>query len=202
MATLITDHDLEERLIAERQSTGADRYDEVWDGTYMMTPLANIEHQFLIQRISQSLQAVLGWDAPPYVFPGVNLSDRRKGWENNFRCPDLAVFLAGNSAVHCGTHWCGGPDWLMEIASTGDHTRQKVPFYSQIGVGEMLILDRQPWRLELYQPRDGALVEVARASVGDPALQCAKLPISFALVVGKERPGVEIVAPPGGRWVV
>ncbi len=48
MAAMITDPDLESRLIAERQLSGGDRFDEVWEGTYIKaSPLADIEHQRL-----------------------------------------------------------------------------------------------------------------------------------------------------------
>ena len=32
-------------LIRERRECGGDRYDEVWDGVYVMSPLADNEHQ-------------------------------------------------------------------------------------------------------------------------------------------------------------
>ena len=34
-------------LIRERRESGGDRYDEVWDGVYVMSPLADNEHQQL-----------------------------------------------------------------------------------------------------------------------------------------------------------
>jgi hypothetical protein len=39
MAMMINDASLERDLIALREATGADRYDEVWEGMYMMSPL-------------------------------------------------------------------------------------------------------------------------------------------------------------------
>ena len=38
MATIVLDESLGKRLQAERVASGADRYDEVWEGTYMMAP--------------------------------------------------------------------------------------------------------------------------------------------------------------------
>lgn len=43
MATMIHDRLLEERLHNERAATGADRYDEIWEGVYMMAPMPNNE---------------------------------------------------------------------------------------------------------------------------------------------------------------
>ncbi len=36
MTTVILDEEFAELLKADRAATGADRYDEVWEGTYMM----------------------------------------------------------------------------------------------------------------------------------------------------------------------
>jgi hypothetical protein len=40
------------------------------------------------------------------------------------------VFLAEGKAVYCGTHWRGAADFLVEIISHGERTRDKIPFYS------------------------------------------------------------------------
>ena len=45
MSLLVSDPELKERLLAERRASGGDRYDEVWDGVYVMSPLADDEHQ-------------------------------------------------------------------------------------------------------------------------------------------------------------
>ena len=50
MVAIIADRSLEDRLRAERERTGADRYDEVWEGVYVMNPLPDNEHQKLVHR--------------------------------------------------------------------------------------------------------------------------------------------------------
>ena len=47
MVALITDPNLEDRLVAQRRADGTDKYDEVWEGMYVMAPMANNEHQDL-----------------------------------------------------------------------------------------------------------------------------------------------------------
>jgi len=47
MVILVVDPYVEDRLITERKASGADRYDEVWEGVYMMTPIPNTEHRIL-----------------------------------------------------------------------------------------------------------------------------------------------------------
>ena len=48
MVALITDPHLEDRLIAQRRADGTDKFDEVWEGMYVMAPRANNEHQGLV----------------------------------------------------------------------------------------------------------------------------------------------------------
>jgi hypothetical protein len=76
MTTLITDARLEERLKAGREASGADRYDEVWEGVYIRTPMPNNEHQEIVVRLVSVLQEIVGWPKLGDVFPGVDLSDR------------------------------------------------------------------------------------------------------------------------------
>ncbi len=117
MATLVTDPDLEQRLRTQRAATGADRYDEVWDGAYMMVPMPNDEHQNVVTRLSAIFQQLIDWPGLGEVRAGVNVSDRREDWQHNYRVPDVAVFLAGGHAENCDAFWYGGPDFVVEVVS-------------------------------------------------------------------------------------
>ncbi len=204
MATLVSDPDLERKLRAAREESGADRYDEVWEGVYMMTPLANTEHQVLVSKLATVLGIVIDWTGLGRVFPGVNVSDREQGWEHNYRAPDIAVVLAGSSARDCGTHYFGGPDFLVEIVSPFDLSRDKLPFYSKIGVRELLVIDRHPWSLDLYQLCDGTLSLAGSSRVeGSETLASSVIPLSFRLSPGDPRPKIEVVHRDGvQRWIV
>ena len=48
MTALITDPHLEAALKIRRHAWGADRFDEVWEGVYIMSPQPNVEHQELV----------------------------------------------------------------------------------------------------------------------------------------------------------
>ena len=89
MATVIMDHLFAQRLRDERKAAGSDRWDEVWEGTYMMAPLPNNEHQQIVTRLAAIFQETVGWDSADIVLPGANVSDREKGWQHNYRCPTL-----------------------------------------------------------------------------------------------------------------
>src|SRR3954471_19478669 len=106
MATQATETRLEEVPEMDRSESGADRYDEVWDGVEVMSPLTNDEHQQIALGLGAVFQIVIGWPGLGDARAGVNVSDRVEGWQRNYRIPDVAVFLRGTSARNCGTHWC------------------------------------------------------------------------------------------------
>jgi Uma2 family endonuclease len=204
MDILITDIDLKRQLLRKRRERGADRYDEVWNGVYVMSPEANDEHQYLATELTYILRDVLGPKGPTNVRTGVNVSDREDGWKKNYRVPDVAVrFRDGISQIR-KTHWVGGPDFLIEVASRGDRSRKKLAFYAGIGVREVMIVDRQPWSIELYRLGEGALKLVGRSTVDDPKLVASEVvPLSFRLIRPDQDHQIEVVHRDGEpRWLV
>ena len=193
MALLVIDPLVEKELIADRRASGADRYDEVWEGTYVLSPLANSEHQRLASRLSTIFDLVIGLTGLGDVLAGSNVSDRARGWAKNYRVPDVVVRLAGGKAIIHKTHWQGGPDFVVEIVSQGDKTREKLDFYSKIGVRELLIVDREPWSLELYRPKRKKLTVVGKSTVSTGArLESAVVPLSFRLRKIENAPRIEV----------
>ena len=94
-----------------------------------MSPQPNVEHQRMVKRLVVVLSEVIREADGGDVFPGVNLSDRTEGWEDNYRSPDVAVFLPGNRAEEFESHYRGPADFLIEIVSPSDKSREKIPFY-------------------------------------------------------------------------
>ena len=202
MATLITDPDLERRLRRRRRRTGADRWDEAWDGVYVMSPSPNNEHIRIGAAIVVALWEPIVTDGLGLVLPGPNVSDRPTRWRQNYRCPDVAVFLADNPAEDCGSHWFGGPDLAVEIVSPGDRSREKLPFYAAVGTKELLILDRDPWRLELFRLENGELRSAGPALPDGEPLVTHTVGFRWRLVSGPDRPRLVLVAADGRRWEV
>lgn len=203
MATFIQDPEVERRLQAERAASGADRYDEVWEGIYMMAPMPNDRHQEIVSRLVYVLEDVIGQPGLGKVRPGVNVSDRIDGWKHNYRVPDVAVFLVHGSAVNHGAFWHGGPDFVAEVISPDDSTREKIPFYSMVGVKELLLIDRDPWTLELLRPQPDGLAPVASTGVdGEGALSSAVVPLRFRLI-SSDGPAIEVAHTESDRvWQV
>jgi Uma2 family endonuclease len=193
MPILVNDPALAAQIRSDREKTDGAQHDEVWDGVYIMSPLANIEHQLLAARLWKIIDAIVDEAGNGLAINAVNVSDREEGWVQNFREPDVAVVLTGNPAKNCGTHWCGGPDFLVEILSPNDLAREKRPFYAKIGVRELLIVDRDPWALELYRLEEGDLALAGRSSLDEPErLASVVLPLEFRLVPGPDRPRIEV----------
>jgi Uma2 family endonuclease len=200
MASLILDEYLEDEIKRRRAQTGADRYDEVWDGVYVMSPIANNEHQYLALYLAMAIGRGIRTPDDGIVFQGCNVSDQEEDWTRNYRVPDVAVFLKDNPAEDRKTHWFGGPDFAIEIISPGDRSRDKFEFYFDVGVREVLIVDRKPWKLELYR-NDGK--KLALVGTCTPAksktLDCMVIPFRFSLAAGKPRPKVIVVCRTDGR---
>ena len=204
MAAIILDRDLEKALIRKRRATGADRYDEVWDGVYVMSPEANNEHQYLGFKLTMAFYLAIEGVAGAIAYPGVNVTDRSDDWRKNYRCPDVAVFLPGNTARDEKTHWFGGPDFAVEVISPRDRSRKKLDFYARVGVRELLLVDRKPWSLELYRLIDGEL-KLAGKVTADPSLSLTSqvLPISFRLLPNDPRPTIEVTQTEDARqWLI
>ena len=203
MAHLILPNANLKELIRERRRNGHGRFDEVWNGVYVMSPIANNDHQWIASKLTIILYQALGAIAEQRIFAGANISDQPDDWTKNYRVPDVAVFLPGNSAEDRDTHWFGGPDLAIEIISKGDRSRKKFGFYARVGVRELLLVDRFPWRLELYQ-NDGVEMNLAGSLAPGDAGQIDSqiLPVSFRLIESSEKPKIEVTQTIDGRvWM-
>ncbi len=202
MKMLVLEPYISERMIAERRRLGHDKYDEVWDGIYVMSPLANNDHQDIVLAFSVILHEVVSTPGLGRVHPGANVSDREDDWKHNFRCPDVLVVLAGGRAIDRGTHWQGGPDFLIEVMSPGDDTPEKLPFYESIGVREALLVERDTREVQLYRLGRKKLAEVKS---DDGLLVSEVVPLSFRRVESKKAgPRLEVRRTSGRKkmWLV
>ncbi len=120
-----------EELLEQRRRMGGDRHDEVWEGVYHMVPGPNAPHSFVAQQLAVLL------DAP------ARTAGMRVGMEfnvglhkDNFRVPDLGVHRERRPGV-----WIPTAAIVVEILSPTDEAWQKLPFYAERGVDELLFVD-------------------------------------------------------------
>ncbi|MEJ7637976.1 MAG: Uma2 family endonuclease, partial [Singulisphaera sp.] len=161
-------------------------------------------HQELVVLLSSVFQDTVGWTGLGKVLPGANITDMEEGWTHNYRCPDVVVFLNGGRAINRETHFFGGPDFAVEIVSENDRSREKLPFYARVGVRELLLVDRDPWVLELFRLQEDRLMPVGRSTLENPdVLASTVLPLSFGLIPGETRPRIAVAHEDGiARWVL
>jgi Uma2 family endonuclease len=193
MDTLVLDPYVSERLLRERRDRGIDVFDEVWEGVYVMAPAPNDEHQEIEMNMARLLLEVVQDRKLGTVRMRVNLASDPADWEHDYRIPDIVVFLKGSPAVCHDTFWSGPPDFIIEIASPNDKTHEKLAFYAKIGTRELLLIDRDPWRLEVYRLKGKSLALVASTAPGDAiAVSSQVLPMTFKLLPGSPRPAIEV----------
>jgi Uma2 family endonuclease len=74
--------------------------------------------------------------------------------EADFRVPDL-MFARPDRISERGVE--GGAELVVELLSEGDESREKLVFYAQLGVAEVLLIDPVTREVELYALRGGQL---------------------------------------------
>ena len=203
MAVMIYDPLYEQYVRDLRKTESPDARDEVWEGILVVPPLPNIEHQIMATDLAVAFAAMIDRKAGDLALVGANVSDRDAGWEKNYREPDVLVVLHTNPALHCGTHWAGGPDLAVEIVSPGEDPRLKLDFYSKVNTREMLVVDRSPWAIEMYQLQAGKLALAGKSDLATSAiLASGALPVTFQLQPGAPRPTILITHTATGQtWV-
>lgn len=204
MSMLIENPRLEEELKERRKAWGADHHDEAWEGVYFMPLMANNEQQQIVIRFSSILVATINAPGLGIALPGANLAASAEDWEQDYRVPDVVAFLADTAAENHDAFWTGAADFIIEVTSPRDRTYEKIPFFSRIGVRELLIVNRQIWALEFYRHLDGSLRKIGESTLGKPdVLSSERVPLIFCLIAGDERPQIDVRHKTSGeRWVV
>lgn len=120
-----------ERYLERRRRSGADRFDEVWEGRYVVAPDPHSSHSAVQVELAALLKAV----APRLGVRAVLTFNL--GEPENFRIPDAGL-LPGPHGV-----WHDTALLVVEVLSPEDMTFEKFDFYTARGVQELLVVD---WR--------------------------------------------------------
>jgi Uma2 family endonuclease len=140
--------------LAYRRSRGLDRWDEMWEGVLHMTPAPSVEHQRILDELIMFLARHLTTTARGTLRSSINVF-REAASKADYRIPDLTFVAAGREHVFQddGVRG-GGPDAVIEIRSPEDETYDKLPFYAALGVREVVVIDRDSKRPEVYRLAD------------------------------------------------
>jgi Putative restriction endonuclease len=116
-------------LIARRHSLGLDGFDEVWKGEYHMATMAHPFHGYLYDTVTVLLDPLVK-GAGLISTAAFNL-----GQPDDFRVPDGGLHHALPTTVYVPTAAA-----VIEIESPDDETWDKLGFYAEQGVSEVLIV--------------------------------------------------------------
>jgi len=130
-----------EHVLEERKRTGADRWDEMWEGVLHMAAAPNKRHTRLQVQLHNWLDTYWARPAGNQVDLLVNVASV-DGWPHDYRIPDIVLLTPERFAIDRDEYYNGAPTVVVEIRSPGDETWDKLEFYAHIGVPEIWVVDR------------------------------------------------------------
>jgi Uma2 family endonuclease len=157
-----------EHILEWRKRTGIAQRDEVWEGVLHMSPEPNYEHQNFESSLEFWLRSYWARPLRAKVLHRINLAlpDAGNSWVDNYRIPDLILLTRDRFFINCDTHFEGGPEVVVEIRSPDDESDKKLPFYAQLGVLEVWIIDRDTKEIALYVLAGDTYVEYPASDDG------------------------------------
>jgi Uma2 family endonuclease len=121
-----------EELLERRRRSGLDRLDEVWDGVLHLVLAPSLEHARIVQQLAVILDGPARAAGLIPAMGEFNLGES----EHDYRVPDGGLHRPGASGV-----WLPTAALIVEIVSPGDETWDKLHFYAERHVDEVLIVD-------------------------------------------------------------
>lgn len=142
-------------ILQWRRETGADRWDEMWEGVLHMAPEPNRMHQDFELQLAVWLR--IHWARPRgnKVYPRINVAPQG-GWpDKDYRIPDIVLLTPDRFHIDRNEYFEGGPTVVVEIRSPSDETYEKLPFYASLNVLEVWVIDRDTKVPELHVLQGG-----------------------------------------------
>ena len=119
----------------ERSRLGHDHWDELWDGVLHMVPPPSYGHN---DRGTQLLVFLHPIAASAGLKATYEAGVFRPGRTDDYRQPDLLIARPEHIS-HRGVE--GRAELVVEIRSPHDEAWEKLPFFAEMGIPEVLILD-------------------------------------------------------------
>ncbi len=146
-----------QELLERRRRSGLDRLDEVWEGVYHMVPAPSGPHATIESQLHAILRP-LAHRAGLTMIGQSNLGES----EDDFRVPDSALHRSRPEGV-----WNPTAALVIEIASPGDESWEKLPFYAAHDVDEALIVDPATRSVHWLALREGEYHPIERSGLID-----------------------------------
>lgn len=170
--------------LEQRRKLGIDRWDEMWEGVLHMPPSPTTAHQRILMDLVVFFHPLIERKGQGILIPQLTVFD--PAWKGkNYRIPDLSFVAAGRESIIADQGIEGGPDAVIEIRSPDDETYEKSDFFAGLGVGEMIVVDRDSKTPELFRLA-GSAFALRQGLAGATA----------------DRPKFAAVAPDRDGWVI
>lgn len=154
-----------EHILEWRRRTGADRFDEMWEGVLHMGPMANARHEDLRWALETYLR--LRWAKPRRASVRCMNVCPPGGWPQDYRVPDLILWTSDRAWMDRTSHFEGPPLVAVEIYSgPDDEAYEKLHFYASLGVPEVWIIDRDSKAVDLFVLESGQYQKKAASAQG------------------------------------
>jgi Uma2 family endonuclease len=166
-----------EELLAERRRKGLDRWDEVWEGVLHVVPAPSPSHQ----RVEGRLYRILAPIAESKGLEALTNTEVHKpgATKKTYWVPDISI-TSPSRVDDRGIQ--GGCEFLVEVLSPDDETHEKIPFYGEIGVQELLVVNPDTREHQLYVLSGKKLLPLSTDPSG--SVRSSVLGVSFAVVPG------------------
>lgn len=142
-------------VLVRRHQLDQDRRDEVWEGVLHMIPPPSVEHERLAARLVRvigPLADTAGLETTLTIAIGAD--------EHDYRVPDLVLLRPGYAA-----QWNQTAALVIEIVSPGDKTWDKLGFYAEHRVDELLIIDPAARKIEWLTLTESTYQAIKRSAV-------------------------------------
>jgi Uma2 family endonuclease len=147
-----------EAWLEERRAKGLDGFDEVWEGEYVVVPMAHPRHGLVDQQVAVILDP-LARAAGLIVSSPLNL-----GHPDNYRVPDRVLLRTTPTTTYVAT-----AALVVEVVSPDDRSRRKLDFYAAREVDEVVLVDPCRRSVELFGREQGRMVPRSRSRLIDLA---------------------------------
>jgi Uma2 family endonuclease len=144
-------------LLARRRQAGVDRLDEVWEGVRHLVPGPSFEHA----RLMTQLAVLLGPLARAAgLMPVLRFTVGES--EHDYRVPDGGLVRPGAAGV-----WQSTAAMVVEVLSAEDQSREKLPFYAEHHVDEVLLVDPAERKITWLALGEGEYAPVQQSALID-----------------------------------
>jgi len=182
--------------LERRRKLGLDHWDEMWEGVLHMTPAPKYEHQRVQANLLAFLLPIIEGSGRGTLAIGINVFNEASAMED-YRIPDFTFVASGREGlIHEDGIRGGGPDAVIEIRSPGDESYEKLPFFAGLGVREVVIIDRDTKKPEVFRLAGPQYLAVAADREG--WVTCETLGVRFRREDGEPaKLAVEDLSDPG-----